>query len=214
MLLCGPAATLAKSPRRACVSATERSAASVRACAAHHGSTHKHRKGKPRHRKHRSTKKSTHARQGSSTGALPAQEPASCEDGTNPTRAADGSYECADGAEPECTNGSEPIFAPHRAQLLCPAANSGVEWTQASCDDGGTPTSAGGAYSCEDGSSPECEDGSTPVVPDVDAQPACIESAASVSSGSPSSGTDEEEVEAEDVDDVAGSSSARVATAS
>jgi hypothetical protein len=212
MLLCGPAATLAKTPRRACASAAKRSAADERACVAHHGSTHKRHKGERHRKKHRAAKKNDNAKRGSTTVAVPAQEPASCDDGTSPARAADGAYACGDGSEPECANGSEPILAPRRSELLCPAASSGVEWSEASCDDGSAPTPASaGGYACEDGSTPECEDGSTPLAPDEGSQPTCIESDSTGSAASPVPAASEAEAEgAEDVD----ASSARVASAS
>jgi hypothetical protein len=214
ILLCGFAASLAEASHGACAAAAGHTTHTAHACAAHHGSTHKRHKVKRHHKRNRSIKKNGKAKNGSTTSVAPAQEPASCADGSAPTRAADGSYACLDGAEPECSNGSEPILAPRRAQLLCPAASSGVEWSEASCDDGSAPTPTGnGGYACEDGSPPECEDGSAPVAPDEGSQPACIEADSNGSSGAPAPDQAEEEAESLGEDSADGSST-RVATAS
>jgi hypothetical protein len=214
ILLCGPAATLAEASHGACAAATGHTTHTAHACAAHHGSTHKRHKVKRHNKRNRSIKKNGKAKHGSTTSVAPAQEPATCTDGSAPTRAVDGSYACLDGAEPECSNGSEPILAPRRAQLLCPAASSGVEWSEASCDDGSAPApTSNGGYACADGSPPECEDGSPPIAPDEGSQLACIEADSNGSSGAPA--PDSAEEEAEDLgEDSAEDSSMRVATAS
>lgn len=216
ILLCGPAATLAASSHGACAAATGHTTQLAHACAAHRGSTHKRHTVKRHHKRNRSIKKNGNAKHGSTTSVAPAQEPASCTGGSAPARAADGSYACLDGAEPECANGSEPILAPRRAQLLCPAASSGVEWSEANCDDGSAPApTSNGGYACEDGSPPECDDGSTPIAPDEGSQLACVEADANGSSGTPVPGSAEEEAEAEELgEDSAEDSSMRVATAS
>jgi hypothetical protein len=210
LLLCGPISAFAKSSRGACsATAGGRAAHGDRACAAHRSRTHKRHKAK-RHAKHRKAKQGAQSQQGAPTSTVPAQEPATCEDGSSPTRAADGSYACGDGAEPECADGSEPIVAPRRGQLLCPAAGSGVEWSEATCSDGSMPTpTSSGEYACDDGSTPECEDGSTPIAPDEGSQLACIESDSTGSFSSSASVPAEEESEgAEDADGFSGTRSA------
>jgi hypothetical protein len=219
LLLCGATSAFAKSPHSAsCATASERAAHGERACAAHHSRAHKRHEAKRHHAKHHKAKQGAKSQHGAPTSVVPAQEPAICEDGASPTRTADGSYACGDGAEPECTNGSEPIVAPRRGQLLCPAASSGVEWSEATCQDGSTPTQTDGAsYLCGDGSAPECEDGSKPVAPDEGSPPACLEVVSKGSSGlgTPEREQPEEEAEAESsAEDAVNSPSVRSATTS
>lgn len=45
--------------------------------------------------------------------------PATCEDETTPTRAADGSYACDDGSEPTCEDGSAPVRLSGTGQPMC-----------------------------------------------------------------------------------------------
>src|ERR1700684_358672 len=145
LLLCAATSAFAKSSRGAsCASPSEPFAHGGHACAAGHGQARKRHKAKRRRAKRRKAKQGAKSRHGAPTSVVPAQEPATCEDGGSPARAADGSYACASGAVPECANGSEPIVAPRRGQLLCPAVSSGVEWSGASCQDGSAPTRGGG----------------------------------------------------------------------
>ncbi len=133
----------------------------MRACA---GRSHRHARGvvKRHHARHHSSSKKKLALNQASPGAsAPAQQPATCEDRSVPAQTA-GAYVCADGSEPECLDGSEPVSTSASAPT-CPAVAPGqVEWSDAVCADGSTPTAAGGAYSCDDSSQPECEDGSQP----------------------------------------------------
>ncbi len=194
ILICSPAATLAKAAHHGCASAGRHSSGASHACASHRRSNAAHHKRKRHHAGHRSIdRKNVTSRPVSAVSHALAEEAASCEDGAIPTRAADGAYTCADGSAPECQNGSEPILDARLAQLLCPAASSGIEWSEATCDDGSAPTQSAGGYICEDGTAPECEDGSTPVVLDESSLPICLESGSKDSSGSPAPDSSEEE---------------------
>ncbi len=216
LLLCAATSAFAKSSRGAsCASPSEPVAHGGHACAAGDGQARKRHKAKRHRAKRRKAKQDAKSQHGAPTSVVPAQEPATCEDGGGPVRAADGSYACAGGAVPECANGSEPIVAPRRGQLLCPAVSSGVEWGEASCQDGSAPTQAGGGYVCEDGSAPECEDGSKPVAPDEGSPPACLEVVSKGPSGAGAAEPPEEEVGADDsAEDLADASSVPAASAS
>jgi hypothetical protein len=217
LLLCGTRSAFARSPHSAssCASASEHVTHSGHACVARRGQAHKRHKAKRHHAKQRKAKQGAKSQHGTLTSTVPAQEPATCEDGTTPARSADGSYACGDGAEPECANGSEPIAAPRHEQLLCPAASSGVEWSEAICQDGSTPTQTDGAsYLCEDGSTPECEDGSKPISPDEGSPPACLEALANDSSGTGSAEPAEEAEAESSAEDLADSPSTHAASAS
>lgn len=213
-LLCSASAALAKAPHGTVCRSSE-TVNGERACLAHHSATHKRHKAEHHHAKHGSSK-SAKAEQEAKRALAPALEAATCEDGSTPAPDAAGSYACADGSEPECADGSEPILASRKAQLLCPAASSGAEWSEASCDDGSDPTQASsGGYVCEDGSAPACEDGSAAVAPEEGSQLACLEAGAQGSSSAPAPAASEEEAEEEGAAaDVAGYTSARVASAS
>jgi hypothetical protein len=215
-LLCSAAAALAKAPHGSACRSSAQTAGGERTCPARHSAAHKHHKSKRHHTK-RSSSKSGNAKQDPKHTLAPALEAAACEDGSAPATGAEGSYVCADGSEPECADGSEPILAARTAQLLCPVASNGTEWSEASCQDGSDPTQdSSGDYVCEDGSAPVCEDGSAPVAAEEGSQLACVEDGAKVSSYAPASAASEEE-EAEEVAaaaDFAGYTSARVASAS
>jgi hypothetical protein len=47
-----------------------------------------------------------------------------CSDGTNPTVGSDGSFDCADGSEPHCTEGSALALSGSGSTLVCEAADS------------------------------------------------------------------------------------------
>jgi hypothetical protein len=47
-----------------------------------------------------------------------------CTDGTNPTLGSDGSFDCADGSEPHCTEGSALALSGSGSTLVCEAADS------------------------------------------------------------------------------------------
>jgi hypothetical protein len=61
--------------------------------------------------------------------------PASCEDGSAPSTAGDGSLACDDGSEPVCDDGSTPVRPAGRATLLCPPpSGSGVGVPEQGCE--------------------------------------------------------------------------------
>jgi hypothetical protein len=77
---------------------------------------------------------------------------------------------------------------------VCPSApGAGAEWSEAECEDGGTPerTSAG-SYACEDGSRPACADGSRPILSDDGSMLACMQGTPTPSSPAPPSPAEEE----------------------
>jgi hypothetical protein len=87
-----------------------------------------------------------------------ARVPAKCEDGSAPTRAAGGSFTCADGSEPGCSDGSEPTSAAGGTILACPiVAQGGGQEVEDECPAEGecTPSEAP-CEASEDGSSPSC----------------------------------------------------------
>jgi hypothetical protein len=109
--------------------------------------------------------------------------PASCEDGSEPVRKANGSRACADGSEASCEDGSDPRTGAGGI-LLChaPAATSGAgecedgtatpcpaggegsaETTPAGCEDGSAALATGsGTYACRGDVGPSCLEGSSP----------------------------------------------------
>ncbi len=100
-----------------------------------------------------------------SAGKAPAQaqlQPATCEDASTPVREADGSYACADGSEPACTDGAEPVAAGNGSDPVCPATAAEVGGVE--CEDGSVQGGATGSSGCDEGSQPECEDGSQPTL--------------------------------------------------
>jgi hypothetical protein len=118
--LLGPAQTLAQT-RRACSSTTGRSNTK------HAGRTcsQASRRGKKKRRSRRHHTKLAAAKNGSPTGvpAAASVEPALCEGGQTPVRAANGTFSCSDGSEPECENGATPKASRRGNSLVCPVAS-------------------------------------------------------------------------------------------
>ena len=96
-------------------------AAAARPTHAHHTSSC----GTSHHTRHSSAKRCSkhHAGKGTHQTRKPAPKPAapapkltpaSCEDGTAPVRVASGDYNCEDGSEPACIDGSDPILPERR----------------------------------------------------------------------------------------------------
>jgi hypothetical protein len=209
-----PAAAGAAGAHRSCASAKARGGS--RACSSRKRSTRAHHKSGRRKTGHRRSKKSHPSNHGGSAHgapAVPATEPALCEDGSTPVREASGVYGCGDGSEPACSDGSEPIASKRSSQPECPlAAEEAAEWSEATCDDGSSPSrTSDGGYVCEDGSAPECEDGSSPTLREGRSTPSCLESG----SGEPApSGSGFGEGEEEPAEDAVVSPSGRAASAS
>lgn len=88
--------------------------------------------------------------------------PATCEDESQPTRSADGSYSCEDGSEPACEDGSAPVRLTAGGAPMCrlePEAGSEAE--PAECE-GESSQCTSVEWVCEDessGSSQSCEQG-------------------------------------------------------
>lgn len=136
----------------------------ARGCTARKHGSHAKGKTKRHHTKYIKKKKSRHD-PAPHTPATRAPQPAVCEDASTPAVESEGSYSCADGSEPICGDGSDPVPASKGSGPVCAtAAKPVVEFSEASCEDGSAPAGASGGYACADGSQPECEDGSRPVV--------------------------------------------------
>jgi hypothetical protein len=162
-LLGAPA--LARASTASCASHAAHSSSQPSACAQRRRRTHTH--AKPRHRHVAKHKRSRH---GVTVQAptIPSQVAAVCEDGSSPALGSEG-FSCADGSEPICADGAEAVPAERGSSTaVCPTTpGATVNWSEAECADGSTPTMAlGGGYACEDGSQPTCEDGSAPVSTD------------------------------------------------
>ncbi len=175
-LLCRPAPSSAKGAASACASAHAKR--HVRACAGRNRAGHARDRAKGRHsgRRHHRINKKKAAQHGSVRPTSTVAKPATCEDGSQPQGESDGSFSCADGSEPVCAGGGEPMPSKNGAKLVCPAAPSAsVEWSEPECEDGGAPErSADGAYACEDGSRPACADGSPPTLSDDGSMLVCF----------------------------------------
>jgi len=159
-------------------SAAARAKAHVRACAGRHRPARAGAKVKGHHAKHNhSKKKKVKAERKSTHAPAAALQPATCADGTTPTRGGEGEFTCGDGSEPVCTSGAKTVSAHSGARPLCPSTSaSGTEFSEASCEDGSAPQRTGGSatYACEDGSRPSCEDGSQPTLSDDGSMLVCI----------------------------------------
>jgi hypothetical protein len=194
-LLCRPAPSSAGSAAGACASAHAKQ--HVRACAGRHRAGHARGKAKGRHsgRHHPINKKKKATQHGSVDASSTPAEPATCEDGSTPQSEGDASFSCADGSEPVCAGGGEPVPSKNDTKLVCPtAAGTGTEWSEAECEDGGAPErSADGTYACEDGSSPACADGSRPTPSDDGSMLVCLaQGTPAPSSPAPSSAAEED----------------------
>lgn len=205
-----PARSLARSTSSCSSSAAARAKQHVRACAGSKRSTHAHAKVKGHHAKHNHSKKKKGKAKRKSTHAPAALRPATCEDGTTPTRDAEGEYTCGDGADPICASGAEPALA--HGRLLCPAApGASTEFSEPNCEDGSSPERGEdtGVYACEDGSRATCENGTQPTLSDDGSMLVCLTHGGSEASTPPS-----EEAEEAEAEDEADARSSRVATAS
>jgi hypothetical protein len=163
-LMLRAAPTLARSSTAHCASHAAHTSSQPSACAQRRGHTRTHAK-----RRHRHVTRHKRSRHGVTVQApaIPGQTAAVCEDASSPTLGSEG-FSCADGSEPTCANGAEPVPGEKGSTAICPTTPGGtVNWSEAECADGSTPTMApGGGYACEDGSQPTCEDGSAAVSTD------------------------------------------------
>lgn len=156
--LMGPAQTLAQTRKAACpTSATHAKKKHAARC------TQPSRKSKAqtRHANRRRVKPNTKA-----TGKTsPPAAPALCEDGSTPVRAADGTFSCTDGSEPECEGDATPTASHSGHLLLCPvAAEAESSANESECEQEGSGCATGaGEEGCEtagsgDSSEFACED--------------------------------------------------------
>jgi hypothetical protein len=160
--LLGPAQTLAQTRKAACpTSATHGKKKPAVRCTR---PAYKH-KAQTRRTHKRRVKPNTKTTGKTSPPASAPAAPALCEDGNTPVRAADGSFSCADGSEPECEGGATPTAAHSGHRLLCPvSAESESSASEAECEQEGSGCAAGaGEEVCEtsggaDSSQFACED--------------------------------------------------------
>jgi hypothetical protein len=159
--LLGPSQTLAQTHRSSCPTAAHAKAkCKAHACvqSSHKGKAHHAAKCQGKHAGKKGPKKS--ARQ--------ALAPAYCEGGGTPVQAANGSFSCEDGSEPQCENGAIPT--PRGKSLVCPVVfNEESSSSQAECEEeegagscagggsgtpsGAAPRSGAGGQACEESSS-------------------------------------------------------------
>lgn len=128
--LLGPAQTLAQAHKASCSGAVHAKAKrGAHACAQ---SSHK---PKTKHHAKHASKKKTHKK---THRASQATVPASCEDGSAPLRAGDGSFSCDDGSEPECEGGATPAASRNGKSLVClVAAEDETGASEAECEEEG-----------------------------------------------------------------------------
>jgi len=138
---------------------------SHRPCSAASKPTGRHSHHPARHAcsSHHARKHAAHARRKATPKPGPAPVelvPATCEDGTLPTRAGDGTYSCEDGSAPSCEEGM-PVQAPATGAPMCAVKPS---------EAGGCTGEASGECACEDlaggGPAADCEHSSEPEAPE------------------------------------------------
>jgi hypothetical protein len=194
-LLSAPAQSLARQPEQNLARQPEQSLARhAHATHAPHASATRHKpKGKHAHKHHTKKAKKHKAKHGSARPTAAPPKPATCEDGSRPVNEGEGSFSCANGEEPICTNGAEPTPSRSGSKLVCPVTTSSTtEFTEAECEDGSTPErSESGGYVCEDSSHPSCPDGSQPTLSDDGSMLVCLTQGTNGSA--PSSPPDEED---------------------
>lgn len=160
--LLGPAQTLAQT-RKACSKPTSQTKTkhAAGACTKSSRRSKKTRHSSRHHAKPAPTKKAPKTSTPASASVLPAR----CEGGEAPVRAADGTFSCNDGSEPECEDGATPTASHKGTRLVCPVsteADAESSSTGAECEEEGLACNAGaGEQPCEtsgsDGSSFSCE---------------------------------------------------------
>ncbi len=112
--LLGPAQTLAQT-RKPCSTGQSKTKHAGRAC------SQASRQGKKKHHSSRHHGKHAPAEKTSQTGAPAAAsvEPALCEGGQTPVRAANRTFSCSDGSQPECEDGATPTASRKGNSLVC-----------------------------------------------------------------------------------------------
>jgi hypothetical protein len=131
--LLGPSQTLAQTHKPACSSAATRAKAerSAHTC---QQSSHARKSRPPARHATRHHAKHAHARKAPKQAPT---SPASCEDGSTPVRARNGSFACDDGSEPECEDGATPTLSSNRKSLVCAATDEGESSSsEAECEEG------------------------------------------------------------------------------
>jgi hypothetical protein len=156
--LLGPAQTLAQTRKAACPTTTHAKKKHTAQCTQ---PTHKG-KAQTRRASKRRVKPNTKKTGKTISPASAPAAPALCEDGNAPVRAADGTFSCADGSEPECEGGATPTASRSGGLLLCPVSAVSAEAesssNEAECEQEGLGcATVSGEQACEtpgaDGSS-------------------------------------------------------------
>jgi hypothetical protein len=161
--LLGPAQTLAQA-RKTC-STPAGQAKTKRAARTCSQSARRGKKKKRRSRRHHAklapAKKTSQA---SGPPAAASVEPARCEGGQTPVHAANGSFSCSDGSEPECEDGATPVASRKGNRLVCPVASeaeSGASAAECEEEEELACSAIAGEQACEasgsDSSSFSCE---------------------------------------------------------
>jgi len=99
---------------------------------------------------------------------------ATCEDGSAPVRASDGSFFCDDESQPVCEDGSTPVVSSSGLTLVCAGESSDSGANEVGCEGGSLAVQASdGSYSCVGSSEPECEGTSVPTLSSERWTPLC-----------------------------------------
>ena len=99
---------------------------------------------------------------------------ATCEDGSAPVRASDGSFFCDDESQPVCEDGSTPVVSSSGLTLVCAGESSDSGANEVGCEGGSLAVQASdGSYSCVGSSEPECESTSVPTLSSERWTPLC-----------------------------------------
>ena len=97
-------------------------------------------------------------------------EPASCEDGSAPLHPQDEVYECEDGSEPGCDDGSEMTVSSDGSTLMCSGARQDGGAGEAECEAGTVPSEGSATPGRRRASTLVCSAGSDPTEPTAEAE--------------------------------------------
>ena len=132
--LLGPAQTLAQT-RKTC--STPAGQAKTKRAARTCSQSARRGKKKKRHSRRHQAKFAPAKKTSQTSGPAAASvEPARCEGGQTPVHAANGSFSCSDGSEPECEDGATPIASRKCNSLVCPVSSEGESSSSAAeCEE-------------------------------------------------------------------------------
>jgi hypothetical protein len=127
--LLGPAQTLAQA-RKTC--STPAGQAKTKRAARPCSQSSRLDKKKKRHARRHHAKLAPAKKTSQTSGPAAASvEPARCEGGQTPVHAANGSFSCSDGSEPECEDGATPVASRKGNSLVCPVSSEGESGSSA-----------------------------------------------------------------------------------